>query len=189
MPSGTIWMTKNVGAKNETDAGKYFAWGMKEGYYANQIKDNMFTNDWYKQQEIVDWNGYQFEDGSYAPSKEQIKELIDNCTHGFITYTGVKGSMFTSKINGNSIFLSAGGTGSKGALGDVGFGGSFWLSCLSESYPYSAQGLDFDCSGADCYYGSRCYGGSVRGVVAASTNVSDAVTDAVKAIINHSLLS
>ena len=182
-------MTKNVGAKNETDAGKYFAWGMKEGYYANQIKDDMFTNDWYKQQEIVNWNGYQFEDGSYAPSKEQIKELIDNCKYEFITYNGVKGGMFTSKINDNSIFLSAAGYGGEGSLDDVGFYGGFWLSSLYGSNPGSAWDLSFNCGGAVCYYYGRYYGRSVRGVVAASTNVSDAVTDAVKAIINHSLLS
>lgn len=165
LPSGTIWMTRNVGAKNETDTGKYFAWGMKEGYYASQIKDDIFTREWYNQQEIVNWNGYQFEDGSFAPSKEQIKELIDNCKYEFITYNGVKGGMFTSKINGNSIFLSACGIGYKGSLTDVGVGGDFWLSYSYGSYPYSAWSLYFRCNGAGCFNGGRYYGYSVRGVI------------------------
>ena len=84
LPSGTIWMTKNVGAKSETDYGKYFAWGMKKGFYGNEIDDDMISDEWYKQQEIVDWSNFRFEDGSYAPSDEQLKELQENCTYSFM---------------------------------------------------------------------------------------------------------
>ena len=60
----------------------------------------------YNEQEKVNWDNFTFEDGSHVPSYEQKEELIDNCDYEFIKYKGVNGGMFTSKINGNSIFYS-----------------------------------------------------------------------------------
>lgn len=37
LPSGTLWAKMNVGAKSETDAGLYFAWGETQGYTAEQV--------------------------------------------------------------------------------------------------------------------------------------------------------
>ena len=163
LPSGTIWMTKNVGANSETEAGKYFAWGMKEGFYANQIGDGMFTLKWYNQQEIVDWTNFRFEDGSHAPSKEQINELRKNCTYEFMKYKGVDGGMFTSKINGNSIFLPAAGLCYAEPPKYVGWEGLFW-SCSWKEEVYFLY-LFLDISETDVYSTHRCHGLPVRGVV------------------------
>ena len=81
--------------------------------------------------------------------------------------------------NNVKLFVPAAGDGNGGSLYDVGFYGYFWLSFLYVSSPYSAWYLYFDYYGADCYYDDRYYGYSVRGVVAASTNVSDAVAEVV----------
>jgi hypothetical protein len=40
-----------------------------------------------------------------APTKEQMEELLDNCTRKLAKLGGVKGILLTSKITGNSIFL------------------------------------------------------------------------------------
>lgn len=109
LPSGTIWMTKNVGANSETDYGKYFAWGMTEGFYGNEIDTEMFGEEWYKKQRKVDWGSYTFEDGSHAPTYEQVEELKRWCGYEDIIYKGVRGGLFTSNINGNSLFIPFGG--------------------------------------------------------------------------------
>lgn len=107
LPSGTIWMEQNVGASSPSDYGKFFAWGTQDGFYQDEIDNKVLSAKWYKQQELLDWNDYTFEDGSHAPSKEQIAELAKNTNYQFITYQGTKGGLFTSKINGNSIFIPA----------------------------------------------------------------------------------
>ena len=40
-----------------------------------------------------------------APTKEQMEELLDNCTRKLAKLKGAKGILLTSKITGNSIFL------------------------------------------------------------------------------------
>lgn len=107
LPSGTIWMEQNVGASSPSDYGKFFAWGTQDGFFQDEIDNKVLSAKWYKQQELVNWNGYTFEDGSHAPSKEQIAELAKNTIYKFVTYQGTKGGLFTSKINGNSIFIPA----------------------------------------------------------------------------------
>ena len=168
MPSGTIWMTKNVGAKSETDYGKYFAWGMKQGFYTNEIDYDMFGDEWYEQQEIVNWSNFRFEDGSYAPSKEQLNELKENCTYNFTKYKGVNGGLFTSKINGNSIFVPAAGCCDFDSQYYVGEDVYLWSSSLNESDSNNAWFLHVYSDGVylNDYY--RFDGFSVRGVVSSS---------------------
>ena len=43
------------------------------------------------------------------PSSDDFAELLANCTYQWTSQNGVKGGLFTSKINGKSIFLPAGG--------------------------------------------------------------------------------
>ena len=43
------------------------------------------------------------------PTKEQIQELLEECTYEGTTQKGVCGILITSKTNGNSIFMPAGG--------------------------------------------------------------------------------
>lgn len=165
LPSGTIWMTKNVGAQSETDYGKYFAWRMKKGFYENEIGGNMFNDEWYGKQKTVDWNNFRFEDGSYAPSEEQLNELEENCTYSFLKYKGVNGAMFTSKINGNSIFIPAAGYFYNGSRYSKGSDGNVWSSSLDTSAVDGAYDLYFYGGNVSMYYDNRCYALSVRGVL------------------------
>lgn len=139
LPSGTIWMTKNVGAKSPSDYGKYFAWGTKNGFYQDEK---------YMDHEKVDWSNYTFEDGSHAPSKEQFDELRDNCKYEAINYQGVKGGLFTSKINGNSIFIPFAGFAWETILGHVkwqnwGWGGYVWSKSSNTNNPKQSYCLTF----------------------------------------------
>lgn len=95
-------MDRNIGASSPTGSGLYFALNTTKGYYKKEIEGDMFTKEWYKAQEKVDWANYKFEDGTHVPTIEQIQELKNNCKYWF---TSKKGVLFTSKINGNSIFV------------------------------------------------------------------------------------
>ena len=240
LTSGTLWMDRNIGAKEITDNGLYFAWGETQGYTAEEIglikqfdwTDYKYYNYSAKQSGLTKYcdqarYGYNFffddittlettDDAVfqnthkfYLPTLEQCVELLMETDiylikadgteiHGtwqsgqyyikwdstVSVYEKLSGIEFRKK-NDNSIklFIPAAGYGGKRSLGGVGFGGGFWLSYVYESNPSSAWDLDFYCDGAGCDYYDRCYGYSVRGVVAASTNVSNAVAEVVKMIL------
>ena len=97
LPSGTLWMDRNVGAERVLDCGLYFAWGETQGYKSNEvgIKKN-FTNNDYKYTngeyeakyckadglttlENEDDAAFQYTNGECSmPSVEQYAELLEN---------------------------------------------------------------------------------------------------------------
>ena len=184
LPSGTLWMDRNVGANSPEDAGLYFAWGETTGYTADEVgKTKQFSWDVYKFGNSL--TKYNTTDGlttlettddavlqnvhKYSmPTKEQLQELIDGTTSTWTTQNGVNGRLFTSKTNGNSIFVPAAGYGDYGSVGSVGSYGFLWSSSLNEDYTNSAWNLFFYSDDVDLRYNERCSGLSVRGVVAAS---------------------
>ena len=82
---------------------------------------------------------YTFGQVSSAPTMDQIKELLDNCSYQWTTQNGVKGGKFTGP-NGGSIFLPAAGYRWDGELYYVGPYG-YWSS--TPDGEYSAYRLDF----------------------------------------------
>ena len=174
LPSGTKWANMNVGASSPEDYGDYFAWGETEP------KDtyNFSTYTHYDGSSSTcldigtDIAGTEY-DAAMAqwgkswrmPTLYQIMELLNNCTHVWITQNGVSGRKFTSKVNGKAIFLPAAGYVWDGELHLAGSGGYFWSSTLYESSPYDARYLYFysgDTSWRD--YSRRFIGLSVRPV-------------------------
>ena len=99
------------------------------------------------------------------PTMAEYQELIDNCN---VTWTndyngtGIKGSIFTSKVNGNSVFFPAAGDCYDSSVDGVGSYGNYWSASWDSSS--SAWELYFDSGGQDLGYGNRYYGYSVRGV-------------------------
>ena len=190
LPSGTLWATMNVGASKPSDFGLYFQWGDTKGYTKEQIeKEKQF--DWANYKFSIDGSSSNFskykttgatlelaDDAANAnmggdwhmPTPEQIRELINTAytTNAWTTQDGVYGRLFTSKNNGNSIFIPAAGYAWNGSLYDVGSGGlgNVWSSVLSTFSVSSGQSLDFYSGRAYLGgYGSRYYGFSVRGVI------------------------
>ena len=101
------------------------------------------------------------------PTLTDFQELLNGTTNEWITdynRTGVSGRKFTSKANGNSIFIPAAGNCDDGRVDNVGYYGNVWGSSLDSSDPSRAGSLAF-ISGS-CYVTIlyRCYGRSVRGV-------------------------
>ncbi|MGN1260103.1 MAG: hypothetical protein ACI4UC_03255, partial [Alloprevotella sp.] len=101
------------------------------------------------------------------PTEDECAELVYNCTRQWTIQNGVKGMRFTSKKNGNSIFLPAAGwrfgtsTG-----GSAGKGGYYWSSTPHESSTQLASILFFNLGGgANAHWDYRYYGHTVRPVV------------------------
>ncbi len=126
LPSGTLWATCNVGAENPWEYGKYYALGGTIGY---SPEDNIPTstsipNEALPQSIIEKYKNssnfvlddeddiatIEYGKGAHIPYQEQVRELNDT-TYVTRTYvsnyenSGVKGYLYTSKINGNSVFF------------------------------------------------------------------------------------
>ena len=164
LPSGTLWANMNVGATSPEDYGGYFAWG------ETKTKDN-YTSETYTYTDnpsqlpaSADAATANWGNNWCMPSSAQFSELINNCYTEWTTQNGVTGCRFTSKTNGNSIFLPAaryrGGT----SLNLGGLNGYYWSRKLYPYYSYYAWFLDFDSSEIDTYCRNRYFGRSIRPV-------------------------
>lgn len=189
LPSGTLWATMNVGANSETDYGLYFAWGDTKGHADASTKafswsDYKFnpsgdgsTMTKYNKTDLktvldleddavaVAWGG-----DWHMPTETQLKELLDpaNCTSTWTTVDGVNGRLFTSKTNGNTLFIPAAGYAYDGSVSVVGSGDYVWSSSLDDRavdiVKYS-HCLQFGRNDVLMLDSPRCYGLSVRGVI------------------------
>ena len=78
------------------------------------------------------------------PTKDEQRELLDNCEWEWTTQNDVNGCKVTGP-NGNSIFLPAAGYRYGSSLYNDGDYGYYWSSTPNDDdYDYGAYGLDFD---------------------------------------------
>ena len=187
LPSGTLWATMNIGASCPEDYGDYFAWGetTPKDYYdwstyqwcngSENTLSKYCTNSSYGNDGFTD-NLTELDpedDAATAnwgaewrmPSPEQIQELLNNCSRQWTKRNGVKGRLFTSKINGASLFLPAAGYRYGSNLNNAGSYGYYWLRVLNSSTPNYAYNLYFN-SGSVAFneIGYRINARSVRAV-------------------------
>ena len=177
LPSGLKWAAGNVGATSPEQAGLYFAWGETTGYTVEQVKsgERAFTKDEYLAGTAasISTDLTLEQDAARAnlggnwrmPTKAECQELIDNCNVVWTDNyngTGVKGKVFTSKVNGNSVFFPAAGNGYDSSVFSVGTHGHCWLASWSSSS--GAWELYFYSKSQRLYVNSRYCGCSVRGV-------------------------
>ena len=114
--------------------------------------------------EQVDDAAYQSDNICRMPTKADFEELTANTTSVWETLNGVNGRRFTSKTNGNSIFVPAAGNCDNGSADIVGSGGCLWSSSLNESDPRFGWYLGFGSGSMHVSYYGRCGGFSVRAV-------------------------
>lgn len=188
LPSGLLWASTNVGAEKPEDFGLYFAWGETEGY--SRITDEkQFSWTDYKlcggsSSTLTKYNNNssygtvdnklvleQADDAAYVsdntcrmPTKVDFEELTANTTSTWETLNGVNGRRFTSKTNGNSIFVPAASGCDNGSVDGVGSFGDLWSSSLDESDSRRAWYLNFNSDYVSVGYGRRYYGFTVRAV-------------------------
>ena len=207
LPSGTLWATCNVGATKPEEEGDFYAWGEtspKDEYTGNNYKHfkvtlfgkikvlKYFAEN--KQLELCDDAAHvNWGKGWRIPTIEEFGELIENCTMVWTKVNRVKGRLFTSKFNGNSIFFPASGwcrydeiEGEYGTQSEYGTEGNYWSSVLDKDDINRAHfmffGDDYVITTVACYYDEpednddnslywrttwRCNGLSVRPVLSA----------------------
>ena len=145
------WATCNVGANTPEEYGNYYAWG-ETSTKSRYDEDNCKT--W--ERSMSDIRGNSSYDAARAnwggswrlPSEAECKELLNNCTRQWTTQNGVKGMLFTSKRNGNSIFFPAAGWRGGTSTCRAGVGGYYWSSTPYESNARGAYSLCFSSGGS-----------------------------------------
>ena len=171
------WATCNIGATSPEQVGLYFAWGETTGYTAEQVtsKVRLFNEDVYNAGSAAsistdltleqDAARANLGGNWHMPTKYEYQELLNNCNVVWTddyNGTGVKGRVFTSRINGNSVFFPATGRCEYGSVNFVGRFGSYRsTSWYSDSV---ALILLFDSGSQKVGTGSRYFGYPVRGV-------------------------
>lgn len=171
------WADRNIGASSSESFGNYFAWG-------EIIPKTAFSWDNYKWGTNVNITKYNSADnlmilepsddaasvnfgGNWRmPTEEDFMELCYNCTKIWTTVNNVKGFLFTSKINGNSIFFPAGGLYTESGLQNTGVQGFYWSSSWDKTFASGALHFEFSARGfSNPCNGSRRFNGySIRAV-------------------------
>ena len=189
LPSGTLWANCNIGATVPEGYGNYYSWAeieKKELYkwdtykYCNEsgnqltkyCNDPEFGNEGFSDNLTILESG---DDAAIAllgnewcmPTKEQMAELINNCTWKWTGHNGVNGFEVTGS-NGNSIFLPAGGMRHDNGNTVSVEHGYYWLNSFDTGNPTNAWnfmiGADLDVIGNSTATAERYIGFSVRPV-------------------------
>ena len=172
------WATCNVGAASPEDYGHYFAWGetsTKSDYLILNCSTYGLSYTELQSHGYIDSEGrltpqYDAATANWGgdwrmPTKEEMRELLNNCTWIWTTQNGVNGYNVKGP-NGNSIFLPAAGDRDGSPFDDSGNYGSCWSSTPYDNYfDYNAYGLFFESGIQGVGYGYRSTGRSVRPVV------------------------
>ncbi len=118
MGNGLMWSCCNIGASDPYSPGNYYSWGETKTKTQYSIKDNeeynkggfTYGNDIACSIHDVAW--MTSKDDSLKmrmPSYSELKFLVDNCDVTWADYGTYGGVILTSKLNGNKLFISAGG--------------------------------------------------------------------------------
>ncbi len=140
------WATCNIGAETPEAYGDYFAWGeieTKESYDWDTYKYTLALTKYNKKDSLVviesvdDIATVSWGEGWRIPTKEEQEELINNCKWYWMKENGVYGYLIEG-VNGNTIFLPAGGHKNKTDVIKAGEAGFYWSSSLYETSKGSA---------------------------------------------------
>ncbi len=188
LPSGLMWAYANVGASTPEDYGNYYAWGeteTKDTYdwttyqYCNGSETTLTkycSDESYGQDGFTDsYTTLEASDDAATanwgtnwrmPTQDEMQELIDNCDTTWTAIDGINGLLFTSRVNGRSIFLTAAGNYDITSLNNLTTSGNYWSSSLRTDTPNYAWYLYFSSVDGTCgvFDFSRFYGHSVRPV-------------------------
>lgn len=183
------WRSYNLGASKPEEYGGYYQWGDLQDITDTNIyldwsncpyhTGSSYSTGWTK---YITLSSYGPEDNKKVldpeddvahvklggkwrmPTEAECRELLNNCTSEWTTLNGVYGRMFTSRKNGNSIFLPATGYRGNDYLDDAGSSGRYWSSSRDEDYTLYAYYLSFRSDDMDTYIIYRYLGQSVRPV-------------------------
>lgn len=176
LPSGVQWASCNVGAEKPSESGLYFSWGNTEGHaegsgynFSQAVYDTTpaasITADLSISQDAARaYLGAPWR----MPTANEFQELYDNCTVVWTSMNDVYGLLFTSNVNGNTLFFPAAGFYNNTSLTSRESRGFYWSSAYDSAT--SALYLRFDGSEVSPQYsGSRRCGFSMRAVMSPVT--------------------
>lgn len=171
LPSGLLWAKANLGATRPESDGIYFSWGNVDGHPAGagynfdqesyhatpgaDISDNL----------TLDHDAARANLGSpwRMPSSNEFQELVDSCSSVWTTLNGVVGRLFTSNVNGNTLFFPAAGLFSGTSLNFHRSRGYYWSSTWRSVE--SARDMRFESSTLEPQdFNNRIFGFSIRAV-------------------------
>ena len=152
LPSGLLWGSSNIGAERPNDLGLYFSWGNVEGHridegydFSQTVYDSTpaaaINTDLSLSQDAAREN---LGEPWRMPTAAEFQELYDNCTIVWTTINGMNGCLFTSNVNGNTLFFPAAGYYDGTALGGRGTRGYYWSSTYNSAT--NARSLLFESS-------------------------------------------
>lgn len=141
------WASCNLGEdgfeRSSKNAGAFYAWGETETKSRYNWETYKFESTHYSKNRIAKYNSKdkirrleRIDDaasrklgGSWRiPTYSEFKELLDNCDVTMKKQKGVQGLLFTSRINGNSIFLPITQHNYDPAHGVNSFTGEYWCA-------------------------------------------------------------
>ncbi|MDE5948426.1 MAG: lipocalin family protein [Prevotella sp.] len=140
----TKWARCNLGASSETETGGLFGFGDMTGYNTSIDIANYASGDIYRTASDVANRVY----GGKAtmPTIAEFEELFRCCRVEWAETDGVAGYRFTGP-NGNSIFLPAAGSGTKGVTSGASVEGRYLSGSANVSDPQFAMSYLFTNSG------------------------------------------
>lgn len=176
LPSGLLWASCNVGSSDPVKPGIYFSWGNTEGHAEGSGYD--FSQAVYETTPAaaITTNLSLSQDAARAvlgapwrmPTSAEYEELYNNCTTVWTMLNGVYGRLFTSNVNGNTLFLPAAGGYNGTSLNSRGSRGYYWSSSYLSAT--NARYLSFSSSNVNPQsIDSRRFGFSVRAVMSPAT--------------------
>lgn len=153
------WSSHNLGATAPEEDGGYYGWGDPTGEHKehsiSDINDEYYIAGIYKyisyyggENPLDNISGTEYDiarqlwgESWRIPSITELKKLIDNCTIEHFAIKNINGALFTSKINGNKIFLPYASIrwGSRIVSGNGVLVG-YWSSSISDEN-YQAQSI------------------------------------------------
>ena len=170
LPSGTLWADRNIGATEPEDEGDFYAWGEiepKKEYTWNTYKWGVDCTKYNKKdgKTVLDHEDdvvyLKTKGKAHIPTKEQMRELLNNTTSKFKIINEIVGRLYKSKVNGNTIFIPFVGDCENLGINAM---SNYWSSSLYSSNYHDVHYLNSDYIGSDILIQGRCNGLSVRGV-------------------------
>lgn len=146
LPSGVQWASCNVGAARPSELGLFFSWGNIVGHDVEEGYD--FSQEVYNSTPAaeIETDLSVTQDAARAylgapwrmPTAAEFQELYANCTNVWTSVNGINGLLFTSNVNGNSVFFPAAGYFNGSSYNGRGAFGDYWsLTYSSTSSAYS----------------------------------------------------
>lgn len=196
LPSGILWADRNLDANAPEDYGRYVSWGNIDAYAegsgydfseesynatpAAAITDNLsLSQDAARVNLGTPWR---------MPTAAEIQELYDNCSCVWTTQNGVNGYLFTSNVNGNTLFFPAAGLYTGRSINNKGLSGYYWSSTYySETF---ARMMLFSSTNINPQtYSNRRYGFSVRAVASPSNHTQSLNSLSVHGHLTNDILN